>query len=186
MPRPRSGAVDDTLFAVCVAVVASSFIVRNAILADQLLVDEPLCQQSRTFAPPFDWHTFLENMSDKDCHEYFRMDKAALHDLHDRIGHHLRTARPDMGVRACHHDISSMQRLMVAVRYFAGALPPDLKRVFFPISKCEIFNSIHMVIDAINLEMAHDWNFPMPPINATAEQKVRPFLHMLLMCWPHP
>ena len=72
----------------------------------------------------FQWDDFLADLTPTECKRLFRMPQHCIHELHDLIGHRLETAQPEMGVRGCGHSISSMHRLLAALAYFAGAIPP--------------------------------------------------------------
>lgn len=111
-------------------------------------------------SPPWNWQEFKASLSDRECISLFRMDVASLEALHDRLGKYLTTHAPTEGERSCGHSTTSMQRLCVALRYLAGGAHQDIRRVFAPISVQGIYNSVDLVVGAVNHEFGQDWTFP--------------------------
>lgn len=104
----------------------------------------------------------MESHTDKELERMFRLDRATMEAVMERIGHLLVTGEPEKGRRACGHAIVPEQRLAVALRFLAGGSVLDIQEVFRPMSTAEVYESVWMVVDAINNEYKDDWAFPLP------------------------
>ena len=157
-------------------VVLGAMLAMAAVSAYQVLQDIDGAKQARgrkRVRDAFQWDDFLDELTPLECQRLFRMSRVSIDILHERIGHRLETGRPDMGERGCGHSISTMQRLLVALAYFAGAIPPYVEQTFKPISHAEVFISVKLVIQAINVEFKGRWEFPTLSANPTEEEYAR-------------
>ena len=97
---------------------------------------------------------------------YFRLPRGLFNEVLGDIRPRLRTAHPEQAAKSCGHAITPEHRLAVALRFFAGAMWQDIVVDLRPMSKAEVFNSVWLVVDAVNDEYAGKWDYPRPGAGA--------------------
>eukprot|EP00036_Acanthoecidae_sp_10tr_P018186 CAMPEP_0206305338 /NCGR_PEP_ID=MMETSP0106_2-20121207/10211_1 /ASSEMBLY_ACC=CAM_ASM_000206 /TAXON_ID=81532 /ORGANISM="Acanthoeca-like sp., Strain 10tr" /LENGTH=426 /DNA_ID=CAMNT_0053736181 /DNA_START=56 /DNA_END=1336 /DNA_ORIENTATION=+ len=141
-------------------------------------------QKPSVRAPPWSWGDFKKTLNDRECIAMFRMNIERLEALHDRIGKYLTTEEPAQGERSSGHSCTSMQRLCVALRFMAGGAVHDIRRVFPPMGEVGVYDSVHLVVDAVNHEMKDDWTFPRDDVAKLKElEKAFRALSPDSQCW---
>lgn len=101
---------------------------------------------------------------------YFRLPRHLFNEILNDIRPALEQTRPTprMGVNATGHCITPEHRLAVALRFFAGAQWQDIVVGLRPVSRAEVYDSVWMVVDAVNNAYAGKWDYPRPAEGAPA------------------
>lgn len=181
MPKWKKDRGEGRDFLRAKALVAASIAVTVTITAAVLETAALPCRTKRCYnsvmraarPAPFCLDTLATTLqrSGISFESYFRLSRPLLTTLIERLSPYLQIDK-DQGFRSTGHAITPAQRVVVALRWMAGALWQDISIILAPISRKEIYKSIWMVVDAINSEFKGEWAYPTPGPSTGRDEKM--------------